>query len=112
VRSVGPFLIQGVEDRYYERCGVSELKAKLPKSIGLRLMTISAACMLLAAGLCGLGFRADRFVHDGGPSTFDVLGGLGFGLSVVGLVLGVVIGLMEAVIARIRRSKRDEGSEE
>jgi len=91
---------------------VPDLKAKLPKSIGLRLITISAVCILLAAGLCGLGLRADRFVHDGAPSTFDILGGLGFGLSVVGLVVGVVIGLMEAVITRIRKSKRNGGREE
>ncbi len=75
-------------------------------TFGVRLLAASAVCLLLAAGLCGIGFRNDRAVHDGAPSTFDVLGGLMVGLAVLSGVIGLVAVIFE-VLARVFKVDRE-----
>ena len=64
--------------------------------IGMKILTASAVLQLLSFGLCSV-------AHTDGWSR---LGMLGVWVSVYGLLLGLVVALVEAVVARVRRSKR------
>jgi hypothetical protein len=72
------------------------------RSIGLRVIACSAACVLLSLGLCKLGFYLARDIHDGAPPDLDILGGIGFVLSVLGIAVGILIAILETVARRRR----------
>ncbi len=69
-------------------------KSKLLKSAGLKIMACSAIGALLCVGLCKLGFYLSRDIHDGAPPDLDIIGGIGFVLSLVGIFGGFIIAVL------------------
>ncbi len=67
------------------------------RHLGLKIIAGSAICLILFLGLCQLGFHLDRNIHDGAPSTIDAIGGFGFLLSAIALIIGVVVALVEGI---------------
>ena len=73
---------------------------KRANSIGLKVIVGSVVGILLSLGMCGLGFYLARDIHDGAPPSLDILGGFGFVLSLLGLGVGIVIAIVEALSGR------------
>ena len=84
-----------------------EVLAKRPRrTAGLKVIAAAVFGLILFFGLCQVGFHLDRDVHDGGPSTIDALGGLGFALSAVALLVGILIAGIDALSNLVERRKR------
>jgi hypothetical protein len=69
---------------------------------GAKTIAVSAAGLLVTAGLCKLGQFEDSTHHDGAPGWFDILGGLALVVSSLLLFAGVVVVAIE-VLAHFRR---------
>jgi hypothetical protein len=55
--------------------------------------------------MCGLGFYLARDIHDGAPPSLDIIGSILFALSVLGLAVGIVTAIVEAIAQRKRVGK-------
>jgi hypothetical protein len=74
-------------------------------STPVKALAVSAIGLLLSAGLCGIGFWNDRSVHDGAPSTFDILGGLSFVVFALGFVVSIGAIVLAAIFGALRRDR-------
>jgi hypothetical protein len=84
-----------------------ELPATRPRrTTGLKIIAAAVLGLILSFGLCQVGFHLDRDVHDGGPSTIEALGGLGFVLSAVALLVGTLIAVIDVLSNLVDKRKR------
>lgn len=79
---------------------------RLLKSAGLRIVVIFAVVAVLCLGLCQVGSYLDRQNHQTGLDGIDFYAAIGLVLSVCGVLLGLVVAVVEAIIARLKRDKR------
>ena len=80
-------------------------KSKFFKSVGLKIIVCSAASTVVCLGLCQAGFYLGRNIHDGGPSTLDTIGGIGFLLSLLGVFVGIFVAIVETITSASRGDK-------
>jgi len=67
------------------------------RTTGLKIMVVATCGLVISFGLCGVGFYLGRNIHDGAPNGLGMLGGLTFLLSVIGLAVGILVAISEAI---------------
>jgi hypothetical protein len=73
----------------------------------MKMIAASAAGAVLSLGLCQVGFYLERNIHDGAPGWLDTIGGLAFGASILGVLVGILVAIIEA-IGKIGKPKDDQ----
>ncbi len=71
-------------------------------TLGVKVVIGSAVGLLLALGLCGLGSATS----NGGLAALGIVGAAVFVLSVIGLIIGILIAIVEG-IAKLAGKDKD-----
>jgi hypothetical protein len=74
------------------------------RTIGLKIIVAAVLGLILSFGLCQVGFRLDRNIHDEGPSGIDTLGLLGLALSAIALLVGILVAIIQGLSRLFRKT--------